>query len=41
REITRSFSYLSASDAIAHFGLGTAARIDGLLVHWPGGEQER
>ena len=41
REITRSFGYLSASDSVAHFGLGFTAKLQGLLVRWPGGETER
>lgn len=40
REITRSFGYLSASDSVAHFGLGFGAEFQGLLVRWPGGETE-
>ena len=30
-------SYLSASDKRVHFGLGTAAAIDTLTIHWPSG----
>lgn len=33
-------SYLSGSDPMAHFGLGEAASIDRLRVHWPDGEVE-
>ncbi|HIA28572.1 MAG TPA: CRTAC1 family protein [Planctomycetes bacterium] len=31
-------SYLSGSDLRAHFGLGDAASVEGLRVHWPDGE---
>ncbi len=41
REITRSFGYLSASDAVAHFGLGVDPDVQGLVVRWPGGATER
>ena len=41
REITRSFGYLSASDPVAHFGLGPEPDVQGLLVRWPGGATER
>ena len=34
-------SYLSASDARAHFGLGSSAAIDALTVQWPDGQRER
>lgn len=30
-------SYLSQSTSVLHFGLGAAAQIDRLEVHWPGG----
>jgi hypothetical protein len=33
-------SYLSASDRRLHFGLGTAAQVDRLEVHWPSGKTE-
>ena len=38
REITRSGSYLSSSDAVAHFGLGTFPRAEGLRIAWPSGQ---
>ncbi len=41
REITRSFGYLSASEASAHFGLGPSPDVEGLLVRWPDGSLER
>jgi len=34
-------SYLSASDVRAHFGLGTRASVQGVLVDWPDGSKER
>jgi hypothetical protein len=34
-------SYLSASDVRAHFGLGSSAAIDAVVVHWPDGGRER
>jgi enediyne biosynthesis protein E4 len=34
-------SYLSASDVRAHFGLGSSASIDSLVVVWPDGSEER
>jgi hypothetical protein len=33
-------SYLSASDARVHFGLGEDANIEMLIVHWPSGQKE-
>ncbi len=40
RTITSGFSYLSASDPTAHFGLGDVERIDRIEVTWPGGRRE-
>jgi hypothetical protein len=34
-------SYLCSNDARAHFGLGPAAQIDTIEVHWPDGAVER
>ena len=34
-------SYLSASDSRVHFGLADAPDVDGVLVKWPSGHQER
>lgn len=34
-------SYLSASDVRVHFGLGDAPRLEGVVVHWPGGLKEK
>jgi enediyne biosynthesis protein E4 len=38
REVTRGGGYLSASDAIAHFGLGAAPRADAVRIKWPSGQ---
>jgi hypothetical protein len=32
--------YLSQNDGRLHFGLGAAATIDKLLVHWPSGREQ-
>jgi len=32
--------YLSQDDGRLHFGLGAAAAIDKLLVHWPSGREQ-
>ncbi len=33
-------SYLSSNDMRVHFGLGAAARIDAVEIHWPSGAKE-
>jgi hypothetical protein len=33
-------SYLSSSDPRIHFGLGSAARLESLTIHWPDGQIE-
>ena len=33
-------SYLSSSDLRVHFGLGDAAKVDEVEIHWPGGKVE-
>ena len=33
-------SYLSSNDMRVHFGLGEAARIDAVEIHWPSGRKE-
>lgn len=33
-------SYLSASDRRVHFGLGSAEKVDSLIVHWPSGQTD-
>jgi len=40
RTIDGGGSYLSTSDASAHFGLGKAGRVDRLEVRWPSGKVE-
>jgi hypothetical protein len=39
RELQAGGSYLSSEDPRAHFGLGSADRVDELVIRWPGGEQ--
>ena len=41
RRVGSDGSYLSASDVILHVGLGSAARVTGVVVHWPDGVEER
>jgi hypothetical protein len=41
RLITGGYSFLSSSDPRAHFGTGSAAAVDSILVRWPGGSAER
>ena len=41
REIAGGGSYLSHSDLRAHFGLGSATRIDTLEINWPSGLVEK
>jgi len=36
-EVRANCSYLSASDARVHFGLGEAAKVDSIIVRWPSG----
>ncbi len=33
-------SYASSSDQRQHFGLGTAAKVDKIEIHWPSGTKE-
>ena len=40
RECFTDGSYMSASDPRVHFGLGTAARADRIVIRWPGGGEE-
>jgi hypothetical protein len=35
-----STGYLSQDDGRLHFGIGTAAVIDKLIVHWPSGREQ-
>jgi enediyne biosynthesis protein E4 len=39
-EIHSGGSYLSQNDTRIHFGLGSAAKIDSLEIHWPSGKVE-
>jgi hypothetical protein len=41
RRLRTDGSYLSASDARVHFGLGPATKIDAVAVQWPDGVRER
>ncbi len=40
RSLHPAESYLCSSSPLAHFGLGTAARVDSILVVWPDGVRE-
>jgi hypothetical protein len=40
-EVRANSSYLSASDARLHFGLGGVTRVDGVIVRWPSGLAEK
>ena len=39
-DVTRGGSFASSSDPRLHFGLGAAAQVGKLEVHWPGGKVE-
>jgi hypothetical protein len=41
RVLQTADSYLSASEAVVHFGLGKEESYDGVEVRWPGGDHER
>jgi hypothetical protein len=41
RTINGGFGYLSASEPLAHFGLGENFRLDDIQVRWPDGREER
>jgi hypothetical protein len=41
RRVGTDGSYLSASDARVHFGLGTVSTVDAVIVDWPDGQRER
>jgi hypothetical protein len=34
-------SYLSSNDPRVHFGLGDAAKVDGVEIHWPDGTVQK
>ena len=40
RLVSRTRGYMSAGEAIEHFGLGDAARIERLEVRWPSGRRQ-
>ena len=40
REIRAGSSYLTQSELAAHFGLGAAAAVDEVVVHWPSGSAD-
>jgi hypothetical protein len=39
-EVRSNSSFESASDSRLHFGLGAAARVDSITVHWPSGRTD-
>jgi hypothetical protein len=39
-EIHSGGSYLSKNDLRLHFGLGSAAKVDKVQIHWPSGQVE-
>jgi hypothetical protein len=41
RRVRTGSSYLSSSEKTATFGLGSAARVDSLLIYWPSGRVDR
>ncbi len=41
RTITSGFSYISASEPVAHFGLGKVNKIDHIEIFWPDGYREK
>jgi hypothetical protein len=41
RRVHMDGSYLSSSDVRLHFGLGTSAQINAVVVEWPDGARER
>ncbi len=41
RPVTHCYSYLSSSEAVTHFGLGSAALADEVRITWPDGSVER
>lgn len=41
RSISSSWSYLSSSEARAHFGIGSATKVDAFVVRWQDGAKER
>lgn len=41
RRIQTGGSYLSASEQVATFGLGSAPKVDSMKVEWPSGHVDR
>jgi enediyne biosynthesis protein E4 len=39
-DVRAAYSYLASNDPRVHLGLGTATRVDQVLVRWPGGPSE-
>jgi hypothetical protein len=40
-EVRRGGGYLSSNDPRVHFGLGDAAKVDSVEIHWPDGVVEK
>ncbi len=40
QKVLSNRGYLSSDEKVLHFGLGTAAQIDRLQIHWPDGTQQ-
>ena len=40
-EVRANSSFESASDPRLHFGLGSATRVEFIVVHWPSGKVDR
>jgi hypothetical protein len=41
REVRAAYGYASSSDLRVHFGLGSVAQVDDVIVHWPDGSTEQ
>lgn len=41
RRVRTGSSYLSSSEKTATFGLGSASRVDSLLIYWPSARVDR
>jgi enediyne biosynthesis protein E4 len=40
-EVRAASSFESSNDPRAHFGLGSATRVDGIVIHWPSGQVDK
>jgi hypothetical protein len=40
-EVRAGGSFESSNDPRAHFGLGTATKVDGIVIRWPSGQVEK